>query len=145
MLHVSPHPIKYTPGNDRVRKAEATLGASTEFAGRVCAVVALVPPGRVTTYGHVAAYLGERRSARMVGWALNAVADDLDIPCHRVVNRVGILSGRWHFPHPDYMRMRLEDEDVPFIDEDQVDLEECLWDPSQELYGGDEGPPVGAL
>ncbi|MGI8644166.1 MAG: MGMT family protein [Thermomicrobiales bacterium] len=110
------------------------MGASVEFARRVYAVVALVPLGRVTTYGHVAAYLGERRSARMVGWALNSVPNDLDIPCHRVVNRVGILSGRWHFPHPDHMRMMLEEEAVPFIDEDQVDLKQCLWDPAQALY-----------
>lgn len=120
------------------------MGASIEFARRVYAVVDLIPEGHVTTYGHIAAYLGERRSARMVGWALNAVPGDLDVPCHRVVNRVGLLSGRWHFAHPDLMRMLLEDEDVPFLDEDQVDLRRCLWDPSQALYDeqGDQPPPT---
>lgn len=110
------------------------MGASTEFAQRVYAVVALIPEGSVTTYGHIAAYLGESRSARMVGWALNAVSPEADVPCHRVVNRAGVLSGRWHFPHPDFMRMCLEDENVPFLDEDQVDLKRCLWDPAQALY-----------
>lgn len=121
------------------------MGASIEFARRAYTIVALIPEGKVTTYGHIAAYMGERRAARMVGWALNSVPDELDIPCHRVVNRAGILSGRWHFGHPDQMRMLLEDEDVPFVDEDQVDLKECLWDPAQELYdehdGSEDQPP----
>ena len=68
----------------------------------------------VTTYGHIAAALGLRSSARMVGWALNAIPVDqrLEIPAHRVVNRLGELSGKMHFETPHVMRERLEA--IPF-------------------------------
>jgi methylated-DNA-protein-cysteine methyltransferase related protein len=65
----------------------------------------------------------------MVGWALNNVPSDLDLPCHRVVNRYGELSGGWHFGHPDVMKSLLLAENVPFADEYQVDLRRCLWLP----------------
>ncbi len=66
----------------------------------------------------------------LFGWALMSVPDDgRDLPCHRVVNRVGLLSGGWHFGHPDVMRGLLLAEDVPFCDEYQVDLDRCLWEP----------------
>jgi methylated-DNA-protein-cysteine methyltransferase-like protein len=71
-----------------------------------------------------------RSGARLVGWALNAVAhhDRLDIPCHRVVNRLGELSGRMHFETPFVMRERLEAEGVTFLDQ-SVDLSRHLWVP----------------
>lgn len=106
------------------------MGASPEFAASVRAVVASIPPGRVTTYGRIAAAIGQPRSARMVGWALSAVEDD-DLPCHRVVNRDGVLSGGWSFGHPDVMRGRLREEGVPFLAEDRVDLAACVWDPGE--------------
>lgn len=65
----------------------------------------------------------------MVGWLLNAVPEQLELPCHRVVNRYGYLSGGWHFGHPDVMKSLLVAEDVPFVDEYQVDLRACLWLP----------------
>ena len=106
------------------------MGASPEFAARVRAVVARIPPGRVTTYGRIAAAVGQPRSARMVGWALSAVEDD-DLPCHRVVNRDGVLSGGWSFGHPDVMRGRLREEGVPFLADDRVDLAACVLDPGE--------------
>ena len=102
------------------------------FPERVYAVVARIPHGQVTTYGRIARALGEPRAARMVGWALRHVASDHDLPCHRVVNRIGVLSGGWHFGHPDIMRDRLLAESVPFRDEHQVDLAACLWDPADD-------------
>lgn len=104
------------------------MPASPDFAARVYDVVARIPRGRVTTYGRIARALGEPRSARMVGWALMAVVRD-DLPCHRVVNRNGNLTGGWHFGHPDIMRGLLLDEDVPFLADDRVDLAACVWDP----------------
>lgn len=100
------------------------------FIRRVYDTVARIPYGRVTTYGRIAQALGEPRSARMVGWAMQAVPAELDLPCHRVVNRVGFLSGGWHFGHPDIMRGLLLDEGVPFLSDYVVDLERCVWDPS---------------
>lgn len=102
----------------------------SRFPERVYAVVARIPPGKVTTYGAIARALGSPRSARMVGWALRFAPDDRRLPCHRVVNRVGFLSGGEHFGHPDVMRDLLLAESVPFCDEYQVDLRQAFWDPA---------------
>ena len=98
-------------------------------AERVYEIVARIPHGRVTTYGAIARTVGNVRGARMVGWLLHRVPSELDLPCHRVVNRIGYLSGGWHFGHPDIMRRALVDEGVPFVDEYQVDLGRVLWLP----------------
>jgi len=68
----------------------------------------------------------------MVGWALNAVIDRIDIPCHRVVNRLGELSGKMHFDHPMQMKDRLLEENITFIGE-TVDLPKHLWKPDDSL------------
>jgi len=108
------------------------MPASTAFADKVYDIVARVPYGRVTTYGRIARAIGEPRGARMVGWALLGVVEGHDLPCHRVVNRIGVLSGGWHFGHPDVMRGLLLAEGVPFKDDYQVDLDRCVWDPWDE-------------
>jgi len=102
------------------------------FMRRVVEVVRLIPKGRVTTYGMIARSLGQPRSARMVGWAVLRLPSDHDVPAHRLVNRVGYLSGGWHFGHPQVMRDLLEEENVPFIDAFQVDLASCVWDPADD-------------
>lgn len=105
---------------------------SEDFFNRVYEVVRCIPPGKVTTYGIIAEFLGSKGSARMVGWALNAVLDRIDIPCHRVVNRMGELSGKMHFEHPFQMKERLLAENVRFIGE-AVDLSKHLWKPMDAL------------
>jgi len=102
--------------------------SSTDFYTRVWLVVEQIPVGKVTTYGHIARYLGACRSARMVGWALNA-AHDSPYPCHRVVNRFGGLSGSLHFGGPFVMEDLLRNEGVSFDDDGCVRMEEHLWDP----------------
>ena len=114
------------------------MSTETNFTNRVYAVVARIPLGRVTTYGAIARALGEARSARMVGWAINSPPPELDLPCHRVVNRVGFLSGGWHFGHPDVMLDALLAEGVRFIDEYQVDLKRHFWDPDLDSTAADE-------
>ena len=109
--------------------------SSDDFYRRVYEVVAEIPEGRVTTYGAIAAFLGLRRSARLVGYALRVVPDDLALPCHRVVNRTGELSGKHNFATPTLMRDLLESEGVEFIDE-AVDMSAHLWKPEG---GSDEG------
>lgn len=99
-----------------------------DFFERVWELVRQIPPGRVTTYGDIAAALGARSAARTVGWALNAVAGRTDIPAHRVVNRRGFLTGRMHFATPTLMRELLEAEGVRF-DGDRVVLKEYRWIP----------------
>jgi len=101
-----------------------------DFFLRVYEIVAHVPYGRVTTYGHIAAALGAKSSARLVGYALNAVVsyDRRHLPCHRVINRNGELSGKHHFETPTLMREMLKAEGVEFVG-DAVNLEKHLWIP----------------
>lgn len=96
---------------------------------KVYEVVRRIPYGRVTTYGAIAEYLGLRSGARMVGWALNADRENLDMPYHRVINRLGELSGARFFPSPTMMRQLLEEEGVTFIDT-AVDIKKHFWDPA---------------
>jgi len=105
---------------------------ANQFDERVYAIVSAIPDGRVTTYGLIARALGSPRSARMVGWALIRTPSERHLPAHRVVNRIGFLSGGWHFGHPNIMRERLLTESVPFIDEYQVDLRTAVWDPADD-------------
>jgi methylated-DNA-protein-cysteine methyltransferase-like protein len=108
-------------------------GMATDIYERIYDIVRAIPRGKVTTYGHIAAAIGSRGGARLVGWALNAVAhsDRIDIPCHRVVNRLGELSGKMHFETPHVMRERLQAEDVQFQGE-AVDMRQHLWVPPTE-------------
>lgn len=112
--------------------------ARSGFVDRVHDIVAAIPYGRVTTYGSIARALGEARAARMVGWAVSSPPPELNLPCHRVVNRIGFLSGGWHFGHPDVMRDALLDEGVTFVAEYQVDLKRHFWDPSLDSASADE-------
>ena len=95
-------------------------------------VVRLVPPGRVTTYGAIAAYLGMKSGARMVGWAMNG-SHGLDVPAHRVVNRVGLLSGKHFFGTPTRMKELLEAEGVKVVKDKVQNFKNRFWDPSAEL------------
>ena len=105
-----------------------TENENKDFYERVYALVAKIPCGKVTTYGLIAAALGMRSSARMVGWALNSAANRIDLPCHRVVNRLGELTGKKHFATPTLMRDLLEAENISFTG-DAVNLNEHLWVP----------------
>ncbi len=105
-----------------------------DFFSRVYAVTRLIPYGRVTSYGAIARYLGSGRSARMVGWALNASHTDEEyIPAHRVVNHKGLLTGRLHFGNPRLMGQLLENEGLIVDDDQVVDFSEKFWDPLTEL------------
>lgn len=105
------------------------MAARLDFFHRVWDVVARIPVGKVTTYGHIAAHLGSRSSARTVGWALNA-AKDAPLPCHRVVNRYGALSGAQQFGGPQVMEYLLRSEGVTFDDDGCVVMKRHLWVPT---------------
>lgn len=105
-----------------------------DFFSRVYEVVKLIPYGRVTSYGAIAKYLGSGRSARMVGWAMNASHADLDsIPAHRVVNRNGLLTGKHHFRGSDIMQQLLESEGIEVADDKIINFKKVYWDPATEL------------
>jgi methylated-DNA-protein-cysteine methyltransferase related protein len=103
------------------------------FFDQVYQVVKLIPAGRVTTYGAIASYLGARGSARLVGYAMNAAHAYPDIPAHRVVNRVGLLTGKPHFNPPCEMIDRLTKEGVEVKNDIVQQFEVRFWDPAMGL------------
>ena len=107
--------------------------STKDFFEQVYQVVKLIPNGRVTSYGAIGNYLGARKSARMVGWAMNASHTHLDIPAHRVVNRNGILSGKFHFEKECTMQERLESEGITVVKDQIQNFKIIFWDPSKEL------------
>ena len=102
------------------------------FFEDVYEVARLIPKGRVTTYGAIANYLGTKGSARMVGWAMNAALSK-DVPAHRVVNRLGILSGKNHFATPTLMQELLEAENIEVKDDQITNFDKVFWDPGTHL------------
>ena len=108
---------------------------TSDFYKQVYEVVAKIPTGKVTNYGAIAGYLGVESGARMVGYALNNYLSSklgFEIPAHRVVNRLGQLTGRAYF-EGDTMRERLEQEGIIFNAEYTVDMNLHFWNPSIEL------------
>lgn len=109
------------------------MKASTlSFFDRVYEVAKKIPYGRVTSYGAIALYLGAARSARMVGYAMNA-SHNKDVPAHRVVNRLGLLTGKHHFEGTNLMQQLLESEGVEVIENQVQDFKKRFWDPSEAL------------
>lgn len=101
------------------------------FFERVYEVVKKIPYGRVTSYGAIAKFLGAARSARMVGWAMNASHSMEDVPAHRVVNRKGLLTGKFHFDGTNLMQQLLENEGIKVVDNQIVDFEKIFWHPEE--------------
>ncbi len=104
------------------------------FYDQVHQVVRLIPYGRVTSYGAIAAYLGSKGSSRMVGYAMNnSHTASPQVPAHRVVNRMGLLSGKFHFGSPDLMEQLLNNEGIKVENDKVVDFKNLFWDPTAEL------------
>ena len=104
-----------------------------DFFEQVYEVVKLIPEGRVCSYGVIAGYLGAKRGARMVGWAMNAAHCRPEVPAHRVVNAQGLLTGKMHFATPDLMQDRLEAENINVAENRVQNFTEVFWDPMKEL------------
>lgn len=102
------------------------------FFDKVYEVARLIPYGSVTSYGAIAKYLGAARSARMVGYAMN-VSGGKDVPAHRVVNRKGLLTGKFHFDGSNLMQQLLESEGVEVENNQVKDFDKVFWDPAREL------------
>ena len=103
------------------------------FFDRVYKVVKKIPYGRVTNYGSIAKYLGSAKSSRAVGYAMNASHNIADVPAHRVVNKVGLLTGKHHFFGSNLMKDLLESEGVEIINNQVIQFDSLYWDPSVEL------------
>lgn len=104
------------------------------FFELVFEVARQIPKGRVTSYGAIAACLGAKSSARMVGWAMNGAGRvKPKVPAHRVVNRIGMLTGKYHFSPPGLMEQLLKKEGVKVKNEQVVEFKKLFWDPAKEL------------
>jgi methylated-DNA-protein-cysteine methyltransferase-like protein len=105
------------------------------FFGQVLEIARQIPKGRVTSYGAIAACLGTKLSARMVGWAMNGShLAKPKVPAHRVVNRNGILTGKHHFSPPELMEQLLKKEGVKVKNDTVVDFEKLFWNPAKEMF-----------
>jgi len=114
-------------------KPKSTVKEYSFFAD-VYDVVRQIPKGRVTSYGAIAAYLGTKLSARMVGWAMNAAGTARPkVPAQRVVNRNGMLTGKHHFPTPTTMEEMLKKDGVEVKNDTVVDFKKRFWDPVEAL------------
>ncbi|GAA3970743.1 MGMT family protein [Mucilaginibacter dorajii] len=103
------------------------------FYEKVYQVARLIPEGRVTSYGAIAAYLGTKGSSRMVGYAMQAAGRiEPPVPAHRVVNRQGLLTAKFHFGG-NRMQEMLESEGVQVKDDQVQNFKNVYWDPGIEL------------
>lgn len=116
------------------KKASSSIGKNT-FYNRVYAIVRKIPEGRVTSYGAIAKVLGTAGSSRMVGYALRASQGVYPpIPAHRVVNRIGMLTGKAAFGSPTMMEQLLANESVAVEDDKVIDFKDLFWEPENEEY-----------
>ena len=120
--------------SEKVRSVKPSGSRDESFFELVYEVTRQIPRGRVTSYGAIAACLGALSSARMVGWAMNGAGRiKPKVPAHRVVNRLGILSGKHHFTPPGNMEKLLRKEGVKVKNDQVVDFKKLFWDPVEEL------------
>jgi methylated-DNA-protein-cysteine methyltransferase-like protein len=105
-----------------------------ELYAAIFDVVRAIPKGRVSSYGAIAAAIGVKSGARVVGYAMNNCAGvKPQVPAHRVVNRNGMLTGKHHFSPPEKMQQLLEKEGVKVKDDIVQDFANRFWDPLKEL------------
>lgn len=116
------------------KRSSARENSKEGFFDRVYDVTRMIPYGRITSYGAIARYLGTAGSARMVGWALNSShLNPAFVPAHRVVNRNGMLTGKYHFGNSSTMQQLLENEGFTINEDCVIDFRDKFWDPSTEL------------
>jgi len=129
-----PAPTRSPVTREKLSALKPSGKKDDSFFELVHEVARQIPKGRVTSYGAIAACLGTRLSARMVGWAMNAVPkSSRTVPAHRVVNSLGLLSGKHHFNPPGKMQELLEKEGIAIKNDKVVDFRELFWDPAKEL------------
>ena len=119
---------------EKIRTVKPSGRRDENFFELVFEVARQIPKGRVTSYGAIAACLGAKSSARMVGWAMNGAGRVRPkVPAHRVVNRLGILSGKHHFSPPGNMEKLLKKEGIKVKNDQVLDFKKLFWDPVPEL------------
>jgi len=108
------------------------MAKDDNFFEKVYEVVREIPYGRVTSYGAIAKHLGAAKSARMVGWAMNACHGNSTIPAHRVVNRQGVITGKHHFNGINLMQQLLESEGIVIKNDKIINFETAFWNPQKK-------------
>ncbi|WP_026902678.1 MGMT family protein [Pedobacter glucosidilyticus] len=104
------------------------------FFEQVYQVVRLIPKGRITSYGAIAAFLGAKGSSRMVGYAMNSsFTAHPPVPAHRVVNRNGLLTGKFYFGTATAMQELLEEEGIKVENDQIINFKQFFWDPAVEI------------
>jgi methylated-DNA-protein-cysteine methyltransferase-like protein len=117
----------------KLRSVKPSGTRDESFFELVFEVARQIPKGRVTSYGAIAACLGTKSSARMVGWAMNGSGRvKPKVPAHRVLNRNGMLTGKHHFKPPGLMEKLLKKEGIKVKDDKVVEFEKLFWDPVKE-------------
>ena len=109
--------------------------STDNFFEKVYTIARQIPYGKVTSYGAIAKALGTARSARMVGWAMNACHNLEDVPAHRVVNKKGLLTGKHHFDGTNLMQQLLENEGIKVVDNQIMDFDTHFWEPEIRFQG----------
>jgi len=123
------------PKKEKIKSIRPSGKRDENFFELVFEVARQIPKGRVTSYGAIAACLGTKLSARMVGWAMNGAGNAKPkVPAHRVVNRNGMLTGKHHFSPPEKMQQLLNKEGVKVKNDTVVDFEKIFWDPAREFF-----------
>lgn len=96
---------------------------------RIWQVVALIPSGKIATYGDVARQAGLPGAARRVGMALRSLPSGTRIPWHRVIGSQGKISLPEDSASHHRQRERLEAEGVFFRANGRLDMEKFRWLP----------------
>lgn len=94
---------------------------------RVYDFLAVIPKGKVVTYGQIAVFLGNVHYARTVGNILHENPDGEKYPCYKVVNAQGKLAGNYAFGGLDAQKQRLEEEGI-VVKDGKVDLKIYKWE-----------------
>jgi methylated-DNA-protein-cysteine methyltransferase related protein len=120
--------------SEKLKSLKPSGKREENFFELVFEVARQIPKGRVTSYGAIAACLGTKSSARMVGWAMNGAGRiKPKVPAHRVVNRNGMLTGKFHFSPPELMEQLLKKEGIKVKNDQVMDFKKHYWDPAEEL------------
>ena len=126
--------VRKTKTISKLKSVKPSGKKDESFFELVYEVARQIPKGRVTSYGAIAACLGTKLSARMVGWAMNGAGKvKPKVPAHRVVNRIGLLSGKHHFSPPGSMEKSLKKEGIKVKNDRIIDFEKHFWDPVKEV------------
>jgi len=115
---------KQKSGGLRAQKQATCVTPEVSPQQRIWSIVAMVPKGKVASYGQIAALAGMPRHARLVGRTLRELPENSKLPWHRIVNaalKISLRSGG-----TSQQRKLLEAEGVEFVGEKVADTHR--WD-----------------